>query len=169
MSVTIHCPHCGAAGNAPDHIIGQSVRCSKCKQSFVAGGEDEPEDAPDERDESEEDFDVPPPPRKGKARARSGGGGGGESGFGDILMFRTLVGPTIVVIVFWLAVVGMILGTLGMIGMSFMFGAMAGLGALVAGVFQIIIGIPMIRLFCELMLVQFRIYEKLKEMKGPPP
>ena len=34
----ITCTHCGATGNAPDQILGQQVRCSKRKQSFVAGG-----------------------------------------------------------------------------------------------------------------------------------
>ena len=56
MSVTIHCPHCGATGNAPDHILGQSVRCSKCKKQFVAGGEEEHEEAIQE--EPADDYDA---------------------------------------------------------------------------------------------------------------
>src|SRR4051794_11990811 len=125
MSVTIHCPHCGAAGNAPDHILGQSVRCSKCKQSFVAGGE-EPQEDSDVPDESADQFgdidDMPAPPRRsgGKSRAARSGGGGG---FGDVLMFRTMVAPWIILVVFWLGIVSVVLSAFGLIIGSFFSGS----------------------------------------------
>src|SRR5258708_29884112 len=110
MSVTIHCPHCGARGNAPDHILGQSVRCSKCKKEFTAGGEaDEWDEVPDEPADDFDDMDdAPPPPRRrggSGGRSRSSGGGGGGGGFGDFAAFRALVAPRFIVLIFWVAIV----------------------------------------------------------------
>ncbi len=35
MSITITCPHCAAKGNVPDTMVGQNVRCPKCKKTFL--------------------------------------------------------------------------------------------------------------------------------------
>ena len=168
MSVTIHCPHCGATGNAPDHILGQSVRCSKCKKQFVAGGEEEeaPEEEPaDSFDDMDEDSPAPPPKRKGKAR--SGGGGGGGSWFVNFATFRTLIAPKIIVILYWVFVAFIILGGLAAIGLSFTQGALSG----IITFFVMLIVIPLeclfARIFFELALLPFRIHETLKELKKP--
>ena len=89
MAVTIHCPHCGAAGNAPEHILGQSVRCSKCKQQFVAGGELEQADIPQE--EPGDDFDdegYAEQPRRRPSNRRRSSGDGSPLGF---LSMRSLL------------------------------------------------------------------------------
>ena len=174
MSVTIHCPHCGATGNAPDHILGQSVRCSKCKKQFVAGGEDEhdegiQEEAPAD-DFDDMDDDAPPPPRRrggGGGRSRSSGGGGGGGGFGEFATFRTLVAPRVIVILFWVIIAFLILGILGAIVVSFFGGAMNGIVMLILAPIFGILYFLFIRIGFEMMIIQFRIYEALKDLKKP--
>ena len=45
MSISIRCPACGAALRVDDSLAGRKVRCSGCKEPFVATAEppDEPE------------------------------------------------------------------------------------------------------------------------------
>src|SRR2546421_218789 len=106
MAVTITCPHCGAAGNAPDHIIGQTVRCSKCKQSFIAGGTPSPvapppvpvpsapvpaivedyEEAPSARRGSRRDDDYDDVEARRGPRSRSG-----AAPLVDFLLFRRMI------------------------------------------------------------------------------
>jgi hypothetical protein len=177
MAVTIHCPHCGAAGSAPDQIIGQTVRCSKCKQSFTAGGdagggeleELEPDPAPARRggrrrdEDDDDDFDDAPK-KKGRSIRREGGG------FGDVLAFRRFVAPTVVVILFWISVVGVILGYLGFIVMGFMFGgALTGIINLFVGLIGVALMLLLIRVQFEFLLVVFRILDVLNEIKNQRP
>jgi hypothetical protein len=169
MSVTIHCPHCGATGNAPDHIIGQSVRCSKCKKQFVAGGEEEseiPEEEPVD-DFDDMDDDAPPPSRRRGGRSRSGGGGGGGSGFADFATFRVLVAPRFIVIVFWVLVALYFLLSLVAIAGSLLTGQVIPiLIGLILVPLSFLLGCLFLRLGMEAMIVQFRIYEVLKEMNS---
>jgi Domain of unknown function (DUF4282) len=168
MSVTIHCPHCGATGNAPDHIIGQSVRCSKCKQSFVAGGgegQDEDELPEESGDGQFGDIDdMPEPPKRGKGRSRSSSGGGGSS-MGDVLMFRTFLSPILVIILYWLGVVGSVgYGLMFMLLLGMSGNVMLVLTGIFGGVLMIVIGLIVVRVGCEAIMVQFRIHEQLKQL-----
>jgi hypothetical protein len=173
MSVTIHCPHCGATGNAPDHILGQSVRCSKCKKQFVAGGEEEPEQSeeiPEEEpaDNFDDMDDAPPPSRsRGRAPARRTSGGGGGGAFAEFATFRMLVAPRIIVILFWVAVAVFLLFALASIVMAFFVGVVYGLTMLIAVPIGTILQVIVLRIVFEMMMIQFRIYEALKDLKKP--
>ncbi len=171
MAMTITCPHCGAAGSAPEQIKGQTVRCSKCKQSFVAGGgasapPPPPPMAADEgihepagrrssrSDDYEEDYEEP-------RRRRSISTGG--SGFGDFVMFRRMVAPIIIMIIFWVGVIGMVVtGLIGMVA-----GAMSGrFEGVFIGLMMTLIGPLYVRVMCEVMIVIFRISETLTDIKN---
>lgn len=81
---------------------------------------------------------------------------------GDFLTFRRMITPIIIQIVFWIGIIGiLVLGILAIVdGAS---GETDG-GAVVLGVLFIIFG-PMIwRVFCELMILVFRIIEKLANL-----
>jgi hypothetical protein len=177
MAVTIHCPHCGAAGSAPDQIIGQTVRCSKCKQSFTAGGdagggeleELEPDPAPARRggrrrdEDDDDDFDDAPK-KKGRSIRREGGG------FGDVLAFRKLIAPTLAVIVFWIYFAFAILGWLGYTVLMFMAGgAIAGIMMLFIGLIGVVIALMVLRISMEFVVIVFRIFDVLNEMKNQRP
>lgn len=36
MPIPVTCPHCGKTGRAPDHASGGTVRCTRCKSTFLA-------------------------------------------------------------------------------------------------------------------------------------
>lgn len=72
----------------------------------------------------------------------------------DVLFFNSMLTPKILTGVYWLLLIIVIIGSLvSMFTVSFW----AGLGALVAGV----IGV---RIWCELLIVMFKIHENLKKI-----
>jgi hypothetical protein len=106
-------------------------------------------------------------PRGKKAKAAKGGEGGG---MGDLLMFRRMIAPTIVLIVFWIGVLGVCAGGFGGMGLGAMQmgtnnGFVPGLISLVGGLVLLPFGILTIRLACEVQIVIFRIHETLTEIK----
>jgi hypothetical protein len=110
----------------------------------------------DERDD--QDDDHRPSRRRGKS--------GSSSGLMDLLMFRRMIAPTIIMIVFWLGVIFVCLGGLG----NLIFGVMSGRGMIiVTALFSTLIGIPVgilvIRLYCELLILLFRMNETLTDIK----
>ena len=81
---------------------------------------------------------------------------------GDFLTFRRMITPLVIQIVFWIGIIGiLVLGIVAIVdGAS---GETDG-GAVVLGVLFIIFG-PMIwRVFCELLILIFRIIEKLANL-----
>lgn len=177
MSIQIVCPHCGAKGNAPDSIAGQQVRCSKCKNAFVAqtpgGGapatfQSQPQSNP-AGSFSFEEGPAPIPVEDGPgpiaqvSRSRSGS----EGGFGSFLMFRSFAGRYLVVVYFWLmiAVVLFMAGSLFLTSIAaFRFSPVAGVIVVAQGLATLILGPMMVRLFCELMAILFRINERLADV-----
>ena len=195
----ITCTHCGASGNAPEQILGQQVRCSKCKQSFIAGGnppveaaladdaeaapaEDQDEGFPTNEDVSrsapvrtkgkaftedepdddvEEDQDDAPPARSIKKPARSGA----NNGFVDVLMFRRMVAPYLIMAVFWLGMLVTILGSLAAIVFG-LIGGVSGLSTALGGLIFLFVGPISVRLWCEIMIVVFRINETLTDIRN---
>ena len=169
MAVTIACPHCGAAGSAPEQIVGQQVRCSKCKQSFMAGGpppgppppmmdEVRPQSGPIPRPrDSADEVDVRRPPAPA-----------GSSVFIEFLTFRKMVTPTLIIILFWVLVAFILLGAL----FAFIAGIFSGggIGTIVSVFFVLLLGVPfgilMARIYCELMIVVFRLYETMAEIRN---
>ena len=72
----------------------------------------------------------------------------------DLFFFDTMLTPKIITFVYWLLLLGVLLGSLGTIySGSFV----AGLGALIGGA----IGT---RMLCEMMIVLFKIHENLQKI-----
>jgi hypothetical protein len=177
----IRCTHCGASGNAPEHILGQQVRCSKCKQSFIAAGPDEPTvspfalgepdpgepEAPDEgfptqdeihdHDDDDSDDDIRRRPIRKSAS---------QTGIADLLMFRRMIAPYLIIILFWLLLVLAVLGGLAMIVGGLLRGGQDGFAGAVAGVISLIVGPIAVRLWCEVLIVVFRINETLTDIRN---
>ena len=72
----------------------------------------------------------------------------------DVLFFDAMLTPKIITGVYWLLMLGVVIGSLATMFTS---GFWAGLGALVGGV----IGV---RIWCELLIVMFKIHENLKKI-----
>jgi len=115
-----------------------------------------------------DDEDEAPAPRdkgrygkSGGVRSRRSSSGGDAGGFADFASFRTLITPTVIVVIFWILAGLALIGGLLAAGYAFMNGAMMG-G--VMGMAYAIIGPFVIRLYCEIVIVAFRIYSTLLDI-----
>ena len=85
--------------------------------------------------------------------------------------FDVMITPTIIKILFWVGVAASVLGGIVMFlgGLASMFsgfdGAVfAGFFTMIGGLFVIVIGILITRIYCELIIVAFKIVEKLNSI-----
>jgi uncharacterized paraquat-inducible protein A len=175
MAVTITCPHCGAAGNAPDHIIGQTVRCSKCKQSFVAGGAPSPGAPPPVPVTAGppsvvEEYDEEPPVRRGSSRRddddyddvpRRRPVRSGAAPLLDFLLFRRMIAPYFVMGLWYLSIVVYLV-----VGLFTMVFSGQGIMGVLIGMLMMLFGPVLSRLTAELLLVIFRINETLTDIRN---
>lgn len=72
----------------------------------------------------------------------------------DLLYFETMLTPKFITLVYWLLLILVVLGGLG---------AIVG-GQLLVGLGTIIFGCVGVRVWCELMIVMFKIHENIKRM-----
>lgn len=79
----------------------------------------------------------------------------------DALFFDSMLTPKIITLVYWLLLIAVLLGGLGT-----MFGGMGGfgLGSLIQGVVVIVAGAIGVRIWCELLIVLFKIHENIKKL-----
>ncbi len=83
----------------------------------------------------------------------------------DFLKFRKMITPTIIQILFWVGVAGAIIGALVMMGMSFgRYGG--GAAQFLGGLVFLVVGPVMVRIYCELLILFFRMNETLTEIKN---
>ena len=117
------------------------------------------------RDDDDDDYDDDddPPTRSVKKKKRSSGG----SSVIDFLMFRLMIAPWVFMILFWLGVIGMILGGASLIILAVMYapgvqnkiyGSLLGLGYMVLGPIAV-------RVYSEIAIVFFRIFDTLVDIK----
>lgn len=80
----------------------------------------------------------------------------------DFWAFRTMVTPVIIQIVFWVGVIACVVAGIIMIGMGV---KMPGEQLVLKGVLLVILGPLGVRVYCEILIVLFRINETLTEIK----
>jgi len=84
---------------------------------------------------------------------------------GDFLKFRKMITPIIIQILFWVGAVGSVLT--GLIAMGTSFGRYGGgAGVFFGGLLIIILGPVVTRIYCELLILLFRMNETLTEIKN---
>ncbi len=90
----------------------------------------------------------------------------------DFLEFRTMITPIIIQILFWIGVAACIIIGLIYIGVGIKYDARSG----VTGFAILILGPVVVRIYCEILIIFFRINETLTEIKHdledrrtPPP
>jgi quinol-cytochrome oxidoreductase complex cytochrome b subunit len=71
----------------------------------------------------------------------------------DYLSFRKMITPAFIQIIFWIGVVALIVGGLWAMDQS-----------ILTGVLGLLVGLLVWRIYCELMLILFKIYERLGEI-----
>ena len=82
----------------------------------------------------------------------------------DFIKFDKMLTPIIIQVIFWIGVVVSVLFGLGMIfsGMRSMFG---GGSAVFMGLVWLVLGPVMTRVYCELLIVVFKIHDSLVDIK----
>lgn len=76
----------------------------------------------------------------------------------DYLLFRKMITPPFIHIIFWVGVAAVVIGALGtMFGQSFL-----------GGLVMLVLGVVFWRISCELMLVLFSIHDRLSEIAKKP-
>lgn len=182
MPINVICPNAGCQKRftVPDNAAGKSATCTNCgtKIAIPAEGGEFEEPAPakkrpkadfdtdDDRDDEpksrkkgrkgrdDDDFDDAPPVRR---RAPSVPG---ENPFVDFLMFRRMITPWIVMILYWVSVVLYIFGGL----FSMIFGG--GFASVLYGMALMFLGPFVSRIFCETIILAFRINETLTDIRN---
>ena len=73
----------------------------------------------------------------------------------DLLYFDKMVMPKVITFIYWLALLGVVIGGLATMFQSFL----TGLGVLIGGVIAV-------RLYCELFMVLFKMNEALQDLRS---
>jgi hypothetical protein len=196
MPILIYCPQCAAKIRAPEQAIGRQIRCPKCEAEFTATSDETvpppvppepapsppppaPEPAPpsppeprveaprpelppeDDREEEDREDEPKPTPAPGTAAP--------TNSLVEFLLFRTMISPIIIQVIFWIGVIASIgaggfflIAAIGLMagGKDAVFAflqALMGLGLLVLGPLAV-------RVCCELTILFFRIYDSLREL-----
>lgn len=84
-----------------------------------------------------------------------------EKSFKDFIAFKIMVTPLIIQVIFWLGIAGVFAA--GVFNMT-----RGGVGVLM-GIVVWIFGALYVRVLCELMIIFFRIYETLKDIRNNTP
>ena len=82
----------------------------------------------------------------------------------DFIKFKKMITPLIIQILFWVGAVFSIVG--GLITMATSFGRYGGGGAqILGGLLIVVLGPVIVRIYCELLILLFRMNETLTEIK----
>lgn len=82
----------------------------------------------------------------------------------DFLKFRKMITPAIIQILFWVGVAGSVIAALVIMGASFgRYGG--GVGTFLSGLLMLVLGPVVVRIYCELLILFFRINETLTEIR----
>ena len=84
---------------------------------------------------------------------------------GDFLAFRKMITPAVIQIIFWLGVIGCIIGGLGLLSGGDSMAMVSPVSPTVLGILVLTVGPLVIRVYCELLMVLFRIYESLRNIE----
>ena len=82
----------------------------------------------------------------------------------DFLKFRKMITPAIIQVLFWVGVAGSVIAGLVIMGTSFN-SYYGGVGVFLAGLLTLLLGPVVVRIYCELLILFFRMNETLTEIK----
>jgi hypothetical protein len=82
--------------------------------------------------------------------------------FKDFLSFDKMLTPTIIKIVYWIGIVGVVLSGLISLFTSLRYNSA---GGAIIGLLWIVLGPILVRVYCELMIVMFNIYNVLRDIR----
>jgi membrane associated rhomboid family serine protease len=82
----------------------------------------------------------------------------------DFLQFRKMITPVIIKILFWIGVAVCVIG--GLVYMIAMISSRAALAGVFGGLLFMFLGPVMVRIYCELLILFFRINDTLTEIRN---
>ena len=170
MAIVVSCPSCGGRFQAPDRAAGRQISCPKCQATITVPSAHAPPPPPTpspfETQLSAPPPHIPPsglddlPPENEPMPARiTRRVPGGPSVISDFLAFRTMIVPVIIQILFWIGVVAAV----GYAILMFLSGTTIGI---LLGLASLVLGPLVVRCYCELLIIFFRINETLTEIKN---
>jgi len=80
----------------------------------------------------------------------------------DFLAFRKMITPMVIQVLFWIGAVSVVIGALVMLVGGIVKG---GVGMALGGLLYLFLGPLMVRIYCEVVIVLFRILDALGEIK----
>jgi len=86
----------------------------------------------------------------------------------DLLHFDSMITPKIITFIYWLLLAAAVLGGLSTVVTAFgmfRYNGWAGFGMLVVSPFVVILGALVARIYCEIMIVLFKINEALQDIR----
>ncbi|HEV3145186.1 MAG TPA: DUF4282 domain-containing protein [Gemmataceae bacterium] len=192
MPLVIACPTCQQKIRAPESVIGRQIKCPQCKTPFVAQDSSSvgvaagsPAATVREQLPPQQEFPAVPPatqawpgngeeaPEETEPSAREKAPRGS---FVDYLLFRRMITPWIIIVVFYLGVAGILIYGLVMfvldLGLMVAAARSGGGGLAVAltllyalGVFlATLVSLVMWRVYCEVIATFFRILDNVREI-----
>ena len=84
---------------------------------------------------------------------------------GDFLAFRKMITPAVIQIFFWLGVIVCVVAGLGILSNSEALALASPVPPTLTAVLVLVIGPLLVRIYCELLMVLFRIYESLRAIE----
>lgn len=84
---------------------------------------------------------------------------------GDFLAFRKMITPTVIQIFFWLGIAVCVITALGVLSNGDVLAAASPINPTLTAVLILVLGPILVRIYCELLMVLFRIYESLRAIE----
>jgi len=86
----------------------------------------------------------------------------------DFLAFRRMITPLVIQIIFWLGLIGCVLGGIGSIIMSVVSGGGGSniIIGILMGLGMMVIGPVVVRIYCEVLILFFRMNETLTDIRN---
>ncbi|HZJ81159.1 MAG TPA: DUF4282 domain-containing protein [Guyparkeria sp.] len=78
----------------------------------------------------------------------------------DLLFFDKMLTPRFITFIYWLLLAAVVVSGLGMMFVNFSF------GSFLSGLFMMVIGAVVVRIWCELMIVLFKMNDALQELRN---
>jgi hypothetical protein len=88
-----------------------------------------------------------------------------EAPMGDFLAFRKMITPVVVQILFWLGVLGCVATAVAIMSGNSPLAAASPVSPQIAGVIILVVGPLLIRFYCELLIVVFRMYDSMRAIE----
>jgi len=167
--VMITCPACHRTMRGAESIIGKTVKCPACKTQFAVTGGPAPEPEPVAAPIAEEHAEPGGP--QSQARA-------GPSTFVDYLVFRRMITPIVIQVIFWIGILFVLYVAVSLITDSLGSTKEQVIGnqkiiqktefswrGMLIGVAFFFVGPLLWRMYCEVLIVFFRMNETLTDVR----